>query len=65
MNLTDQKLNEILKQIIESYAQKGSITTNSLCDIMEKYETTPAQIDTVYKSIAEAGIQIIDEAERD
>lgn len=65
MNLTDQKLNEILKQIIDSFAQKGSITTNTLCDIMEKYETTPAQIDTVYKSIAEAGIQIIDEAERD
>ena len=32
---------------------------------MEKYETTPAQMDFVYKSIAEASIQIIDEAERD
>nr|MDE7379496.1 RNA polymerase sigma factor RpoD [Clostridia bacterium] len=32
---------------------------------LEKYETTPAQVDFVYKSIAEVGIQIIDEAERD
>ena len=65
MNLSDQKLNEILKHIIDTYGSKGSITTNTLCDIMEKYETTPAQMDFVYKSIAEASIQIIDEAERD
>ena len=65
MSLSEQKLNEILKQIIDTYGLKGSITTNSLCDIMEKYETTPNQMDFVYKSIAEAGIQIIDEAERD
>ena len=65
MNLSDQKLNEVLKQIIDAYSAKGSISTNSLCDIMEKYETTPTQMDFVYKSVAEAGIQIIDEAERD
>jgi len=65
MNLSDQKLSDILRQIIETYSAKGSITTNTLCDIMEKYETTPTQMDFVYKSIAEAGIQIIDEAERD
>jgi len=65
MNLSEQKLNEILKQIIDAYSAKGSITTNALCDILEKYETTPAQVDYVYRSIAEVGIQIIDEAERD
>ena len=65
MSLSEQKLGDILKQIIENYGAKGSISTNSLCDIMEKYETTPAQMDYVYKSIADAGIQIIDEAERD
>ena len=65
MNLTEQKLNEVLKQIIDTYSPKGAITTNALCDVMEKYETTPTQMDFVYKSIADAGIQIIDEAERD
>ena len=65
MNLSEQKLNEILKQLIDTYSYKGAITTNALCDVLEKYETTPAQVDYVYKSIAEVGIQIIDEAERD
>ncbi|MCD8286108.1 MAG: RNA polymerase sigma factor RpoD [Clostridia bacterium] len=65
MNLTDEKLNEIVKEIIDGYEAKGSITTNALCDIMEKFETTPAQMDFVYKSIADAHIQIVDEAERD
>ncbi|MGN1373062.1 MAG: RNA polymerase sigma factor RpoD [Candidatus Coproplasma sp.] len=65
MSISDQKLNEILKQIIDAYSFKGAITTNALCDVLEKYDTTPAQVDYVYKSIAEVGIQIIDEAERD
>lgn len=65
MSISDQKLNEILKQIIDSHSFKGAITTNALCDVLEKYDTTPAQVDYVYKSIAEVGIQIIDEAERD
>ncbi|MCM1546133.1 MAG: RNA polymerase sigma factor RpoD [Clostridiales bacterium] len=65
MNLSEQKLNEILKQLIDSYSYKGAITTNALCDVLEKYETTPAQVDYVYKSIAEVGIQIIDEIERE
>ncbi|MGN0824509.1 MAG: RNA polymerase sigma factor RpoD [Candidatus Coproplasma sp.] len=65
MSISDQKLNEILKQIIDTHSFKGAITTNALCDVLEKYDTTPAQVDYVYKSIAEVGIQIIDEAERD
>ena len=65
MNLSEQKLNEILKQLIDTYSYKGAITTNALCDVLEKYEPTPAQVDYVYTSIAEVGIQIIDEAERD
>ncbi|MGN1104429.1 MAG: sigma-70 family RNA polymerase sigma factor, partial [Candidatus Coproplasma sp.] len=65
MSITDQKLNEILKQLIDAHSFKGAITTNALCDVLEKYDTTPAQVDYVYKSIAEVGIQIIDEAERD
>ncbi len=65
MQLSDQKLAEIVKQIIDTYESKGSITTNALCDIMEKFETTPAQMDYVYKAIGDANIQIVDEAERD
>lgn len=65
MSLSDQKLNDIVKKIIDDFSAKGSITTNNLCDIMEKYDTTPNQMDFVYKSVADASIQIIDEAERD
>ena len=65
MNVSEQKLNEILTGIISGYGKKGSITTNQLCDIMEKFDTDPAQMDYVYKSLNEAGIQIVDEDQRD
>ena len=65
MNVSEQKLNDILAGIINNYGKKGSITTNQLCDIMEKFDTNPTQIDYVYKSLNEAGIQIVDEEQRD
>ena len=65
MNVSEQKLNEILTGIINNYGKKGSISTNALCDIMEKYDTNANQIDYVYKSLGEAGIQIVDEDQRD
>ena len=65
MNISEQKLNEVLTGIISNYGKKGSITTNQLCDIMEKFDTNPAQIDFVYKSLSDAGIQSVDEEQRD
>ena len=65
MNVSEQKLNEILNGIINNFGKKGSITTNQLCDIMEKFDTNPTQIDYVYKSLNDAGIQIVDEEQRD
>ncbi|MBQ2769052.1 MAG: RNA polymerase sigma factor RpoD [Clostridia bacterium] len=63
--MSDQKLNEILAGIVSNYGKKGSISTNALCDIMEKYDTNATQMDYVYKSLAEEGIQIVDEDQRD
>ena len=65
MNISEQKLNELIGGIISAYGKKGSISTNALCDVMEKYDTDANQMDYVYKSIAEAGIQIVDEDQRD
>ena len=65
MNISEQKLNEVLAGIISNYGKKGSISTNALCDIMEKYDTNANQIDYVYKALGEAGIQIVDEDQRD
>ncbi len=65
MNISEQKLNELLAGIIEKYGKKGSVSTNELFDILEKIDLNETQIDFVYKAIAEAGIQIIDEDQRD
>lgn len=63
--VSDQKLTEILNGIVNNYKMKGNISTNALCDILEKYDMNPNQIDFIYRSIADASIQIIDENERD
>ena len=65
MSISDQKLTEIINGIINAYKMKGSISSNALFDILEKYDVTSTQRDEVYKALPEASIQIIDEAERD
>ena len=64
-NISEQQLNEILAGVIENYGKKGSITTNQLCDVLEKFDADPNQMDFIYKSLSEAGIQIVDEDARD
>ena len=44
---------------------KGSISTNALCDVLEKYDLSPQQIEQVYKALPEMGVSIFDEDERD
>ena len=65
MNISEQQLNEIVTGIIGNYGKKGSISTNALCDIMEKYDTNANQMDFVYKALSDAGIQVVDEDQRD
>ena len=65
MTISEQQLDEVVGGIIANYGKKGSISTNALCDIMEKFDVDANQMDFVYKSIAEAGIQIVDEEARD
>ena len=65
MNVSEQQLNDIIAGIISNYGKKGSISTNALCDVMEKFDTDAGQMDLVYKSLNEAGIQIVDEDQRD
>ena len=35
MNVTEEKLNELIGNIASDYRMKGSISTNALCDILE------------------------------
>ena len=65
MNISEQKLNELIAGIINNYGKKGSISTNALCDILEKHDIDANQMDIVYKSLNDASIQIIDEDQRD
>ncbi len=63
--INDAKVNEIIENFSAEYKMKGSISTNALCDALEKYDLTPAQIELIYKTLPEIGIQIVDEDERD
>ena len=65
MNESEQKVNELLTGIVNAYRMKGSISTNALCDVLEKYNINAEQMDFIYKSMGEAGIQIVDEDERE
>ncbi len=65
MNVTEQKLNELIESVAMAYRMKGSISTNALCDALEKYDLTPQQIEFVYKVLPEKGVSIFDEDERD
>ena len=44
---------------------KGSISTTALCEIVEKVDISPDQLDFVYKALKDASIQVVDESERD
>ena len=65
MNESEQKVTELLAGIVNAYRMKGSISTNALCDVLEKYNINAEEMDFIYKSIGEAGIQIVDEDERE
>ena len=65
MTISEQKLNELLAGIIEKFGKKGNINNHELLDIIEKFDMTPEQMDLVYKTMNEAGIQVVDEEQRD
>ena len=63
--ISEQKLQELVNAIIGEYKMKGSISTTALCEIVEKVDITPEQLDYVYKALKDASIQVVDESERD
>ena len=63
--ISGQKLQELVNAIIGEYKMKGSISTTALCEIVEKVDITPEQLDFVYKALKDASIQVVDESERD
>ena len=63
--ISEQKLQELVSAIIGEYKMKGSISTTALCEIVERVDITPEQLDFVYKALKDASIQVVDESERD
>ena len=63
--ISEQKLQELVNAIIGEYKMKGSISTTALCEIVEKVDITPEQLDFVYKALKDVSIQVVDESERD
>ena len=51
--------------IIQEFKRSGSISTTQLLDKLDKFETTPNEMEEIYKLFDDSGVQIIDEVERD
>ena len=65
---TDELSPELLvavADIILEFKKSGSIKMGQLYDRLEKFETTPAQLEEIYKMFDEQGVQVVDEYERD
>lgn len=61
MQFSDQQLKELIKELIEQGKEKNYITSDDLCSRLEKADATPEQFDEVYKSLEDAGIQIVND----
>ncbi len=59
------ELMQVVSDIILEYKKRGSITTEALFDKLEKCQATPLELEEVYKAFDDAGIQIVNEYERD
>ena len=65
MENTEVKFDEIIDSLIVAYKKKGSITTDELYEKLDKLEPTPQEIEEVYEKLNVAGIQVINEFEKD
>lgn len=61
----EKTLNDAVAEIVAEYKKKGSINSETLYDVLEKFDATPMELEDVYKTLDDAGIQIINEYERD
>lgn len=55
----------VITDVILEYKKSGSITTSQLFDKLEKQQTTPAELEEIYKIFEDQGIQIVNEFEKD
>ncbi len=62
--LSDE-LMAVVSDVILDFKKSGSITMNQLFDRLDKQQTTPQELEEIYRLFEIAGIQVINEYERD
>ena len=60
-----QELLNLVSDVILEYKKAGSITITQLFDKLDKQQTTPADLEEIYRLFDNAGIQVVDEFEKD
>ncbi len=61
----NEKITVEIRELVEKGKKLGILTYEEILDILEKIDLTPDQIDDVYKTFAEEGIDIISESTTD
>lgn len=64
-SVLSERLTTLVGDIVLEFKKSGSITTSQLLDKLERFDAGPNEIEEVYRILEAAGIQIINEYERD
>lgn len=65
MQNEDQVLTQLIEKLIEDYKKSGSVSSEVLFDKLDRIGADAAQTEEVYKMLGAAGIQVVNEFERD
>ena len=65
VTVLSEELTSAVADILIEFKKSGSITSGQLFDKLEKYQVTPEELELIYKAFDAAGLQIINEYERD
>lgn len=65
MSITEEQLEQLKTDFVNTYKPKGSIGSDSLCDKLEKIDIDSTQMEEIYKTLEENGIKIVDDYEKD
>ena len=65
MSITEEQLEQLKADFVNTYKPKGSIGSDTLCDKLEKIDIDSTQMEEIYKTLEENGIKIVDDYEKD
>lgn len=64
MSITEEQLEQLKTDFVNTYKPKGSIGSDTLCDKLEKIDIDSTQMEEIYKTLEENGIKIVDDYEK-